>query len=393
MPDTSIVKHTFINSDHGLAAFAEQCKGIDWIGFDTEFIGEKRYYTLLCLIQVSCEQGYFLIDPLAISDLEPFLNFLRDPDVVTITHAGDNDYRLLHQQYGVVPQNVFDTQVAAGFIGHRYPTSFGKLVDAEVGVQLGKGFAVTDWAQRPMSNKQIKYALNDVIYLRELYDTIMEKLAANGRQAWALEECRIFTDPDYYYRDPNHEFLNSNIARSGKVRERLFLLRLYAWRNATAEEKNYSREMILQSKIIGQLVRGVRGGLDAMRDNRRLPGKTIQRYGKMFMDFYNEPATEEEMKIVKSISRGTREEEEDDMLVELLYLIMKYRAAEADISHALVMPRNAIKRMKQDADVRDKIIGSGWRSELLGEDYVHWIKNFEALELNIEGGKISLIAQ
>lgn len=388
----AIVQHQFINTDAGLLAFAEECKDVEWMGFDTEFIGEKRYYTLLCLIQVSVEHGYYLIDPLAIDNLDPFLAFLEDPSVITITHAGDNDYRLLYQQFGTVPQNIFDTQVAAGFIGHRYPMSFGKLVEAETGDQLGKGFAVTDWTQRPMSNKQVKYALNDVIYLRPLYDSIMGKLAENGRQTWALEECAVFTNPDYYYRDPNHEFLNSNIARSSRTKERIFLMRLYEWRRSTAEEKNYSKEMILQSKVISQIVRGVRGGMDAMLDNRRLPQKTVKRYGDMFIRFYNDPGTEEELEVVNSIQRSSREEEEDDMLIELLYLIMKYRASEAEISHALVMPRNAIKRMKQESAVREKLIGSGWRSGLLGEDFVNWIKNFENLKLKIEGGKISLIA-
>lgn len=391
MPDT-IVQHQFINTDAGLVAFAEESRGVEWMGFDTEFIGEKRYYTLLCLIQVSTERGYYLIDPLAIDDLSPFLDFLEDPDVIIITHAGDNDYRLLNQQFGTIPQNVFDTQVAAGFIGHRYPMSFGKLVEAETGTQLGKGFAVTDWTQRPMSNKQVKYALNDVIFLRELYDSIMGKLAANGRQHWALEECAAFTKEDYYFRDPNHEFINSNIARSSRTKERVFLLRLYEWRRSTAESKNYSKEMILQSKIISQIVRGVRGGMDAMLDNRRLPPKTIKRYGDMFIRFYNDDATPEELEIVKSIQRSSREEEEDDMLIELLYLLMKYRASAAEISHSLVMPRNAIKRMKQDPEVRKKLLGSGWRRELLGDEFVGWIKNFEHLEIKIEGGKISLEA-
>ena len=391
MPDT-IVQHQFIDTDAGLSAFAAANQGVSWMGFDTEFIGEKRFYTLLCLIQVSTENGYYLIDPLAIDDLGPFLAFLEDPEVVIITHAGDNDYRLLHQQFGTVPQNVFDCQVAAGFIGHRYPMSFGKLVEAETGVQLGKGFAVTDWTQRPMSNKQVKYALNDVIYLRKLYDSICGKLEKNGRKEWALEECAVFTRDDYYYRDPNHEFLNSNIARSSRTKERVFLLRLYNWRRNSAEEKNYSKEMILQSKIIGQLVRGVRGGKEAMLDNRRLPAKTVKRHGDMFVRFYNDPATPEELAVVKSIQRGSREEEEDDMLIELLYLLMKYRASEAEISHALVMPRNAIKRMKQEPEVRQKILGSGWRRELLGEDFVRWVENFDSLKLKIEGGKISLSA-
>ncbi len=386
------IEYTLLTTQDHLEAFYQEHRDIDWMGFDTEFIGEKRYHTLLCLIQVSSAHGYFLIDPLAIDDLQPFLKLIQDPDIIKITHAGDNDYRLLYRGYGITPANVFDTQVAASFIGHRYPTSFARLVEAEVGVNLGKGYAVTDWARRPMSEKQIKYALYDVVYLRELYDTITTKLNANGRLSWALEECALMADPDAYYRDPNHELLNSNIARSSRTKDRVFLLRLYEWRRALAEEKNYSKEMILPSKIISQLVRGVRGGKESMQENRRLPGKTISRYGEMFVGFYNNAATPEELEVVNQIQRSSQEDEDDDMIIELLYLLMKYRAGEADISHALVMPRNAIRRMKQDEAVRKSILGSGWRRELLGEDFVGWLRNFDKLTMRIEGGRISLTA-
>lgn len=199
-------------------------------------------------------------------------------------------------------------------------------------------------------------------------------------------------EEDYYYRHPHHEFLNSNLVRSSRSREKIFLLRLYEWRRQTAERKNYSKEMILPSKIFGQLVRGVKGGKQSMLDNRRLPGKTVQRHGDMFIEMYNKPATEEEQALAKSVQRRAQEDEEDDMLVELLYLIMKYRANEAGISHSLVMPRNSIRRMKEDESVRNAIIGSGWRKELLGEDYIGWIKNFNSLSMRIEGGKIALVA-
>ncbi|MTB53117.1 HRDC domain-containing protein [Lewinella sp. W8] len=384
-------QYTFIDTFEALEEFASSLRGITWLGFDTEFIGEKRYFTLLCLIQVSCDRGIYLIDPIAIKDLTPFLDFLTDPEVVKITHAGDNDYRLLNQQFGIVPKNVFDTQVAAGFIGHRYPMSFAKLVEAETGTRLGKGYAVTDWSQRPMSAKQIRYALDDVLFLKELYDKITEKLTENGRLDWALEECGLMAQSSYYHRDPNHEFLNSNLARSARTAERLFLLRLYEWRRAMAERKDYSKEMILQSRVISQLTRGVKGGKDAMLENRRLPQKTIKRFGDDFIEMYNRPATDEEKAIINSIQRSSREEEEDDMLIELLYLIMKYRASEADISHALIMPRNAIKRMKKDPEVRESILGSGWRRKLLGDDYVHWVEHFDSLSMKIEGGKIALV--
>ena len=389
MPEAP-VPYTFIKTHEALLGFARENAGIDWMGFDTEFIGEKRYYTLLCLIQVSTDNGYYLIDPIELEDIQPFLDLLEDPSIVKITHAGDNDYRLLHTNYGTVPKNIFDTQVAAGFIGHRFPTSFAKLVDAEVGAQLGKGYAVTDWSQRPMTPKQIKYALNDVIYLRQLYDTIIAQLEKNGRKDWALEECNLMGDPDYYYRDPNHEFLNSNIARSARTKERVFLLRLYDWRTEQAKQKDYSREMILPSKTISQLVRGVRAGKEAMLESRRLPNKTVKRFGDLFIEMYRREPTEEELAVVRSIKRTPQEDEEDDMIIELLYLLMKARAAEADISHALVMPRNAIRRMKHDPKVLESILGSGWRRELLGEQFIDWLQNFERLQLKIEGGDIRL---
>ena len=384
------IDYSPIDTQKGLEAFYEENKDIDWMGFDTEFIGEKRYHTLLCLIQISTRHGYYLLDPLAVSDLGPFLRLIESPDIVKVTHAGDNDYRLLYRGYGTVPKNVFDTQVAAAFIGHRYPLSFAKLVEAETGNSVGKGYAVTDWSQRPMSEKQLKYALYDVVYLRELYDTIKGKLERNGRIDWALEECALMASEDYYYRDPHHELLNSNIAKSSRTKEKIFLLRLYEWRRSLAEKRNYSKEMIPPKKIIGQLVRGVRGGKESMQQNRRLPGKTVQRYGDLFVKMYNDPAEAEELEVVKQIQRNPSEDEDDDMIVELLYLLMKYRATEADISHALVMPRNAIRRMKQDASVRRSILGSGWRRELLGDDFVEWLKHFDNLKLSIEGGKIAL---
>ena len=129
-----------------------------------------------------------------------------------------------------------------------------------------------------------------------------------------------------------------------------------------------------------------------MLENRRLPQSTVKRYGQFFVDMYEREATDEELEVAKSIQRGSQEEEEDDMLIELLYLIMKYRANEVEISHALVMPRNAIKRMKQDPEALSTILGIGWRKKLLGPDFVGWLSNFDNLKLKIEGGKISLEA-
>ena len=141
----SIPDFTLIENQQALQQFGEINNSISWLGFDTEFVGEKRFFTRLCLIQVITENGLFLIDPFKVKDLGVFLDMLTDPDIVKITHAGDNDYRLIHTDYGIIPRNVFDTQIAAGFVGYKYPVSFRKLVEGELNIFLSKGYAVADW--------------------------------------------------------------------------------------------------------------------------------------------------------------------------------------------------------------------------------------------------------
>ena len=144
----------FIEHEEDLQEFYEKNENVEWLGFDTEFVGEKRFITLLCLIQASTPNGHYIIDPLKVKNLQPFLSLLEDPAILKITHAGDNDFRLMNTLFGTVPQNIFDTQIAAGFLGYRYPLSYGKLVEAESGRRLKKGYAVTDWIARPLGKKQ-----------------------------------------------------------------------------------------------------------------------------------------------------------------------------------------------------------------------------------------------
>lgn len=384
---------TLVDTPRQLQTFAEATKDASWIAFDTEFVGEKRYHTLLCLIQVTCEAGIFLLDPLRLDNLQPFLDLLVHPDICKITHAGDNDYRLLNSQYGIIPKNTFDTQLAAGFVGYRYPISFAKLAEGELNLSLKKGFAVTDWESRPFKDKQLAYALEDVMPLYPLYRSLSAKLEEKGRLSWLREECAMQEQADYYERDPHHEAINSNQIRSLRKAEQVFMIRLLAWRRQEAERKNYSKEMILPSKLISQIVRSVRSGKDALQQNRRIPAKTAQRFGDLFVEMYKAPATTEEQALLKQIPRDENEDEQDEMILELLYLLMKYKAQEEGIAHPLVMPRNAIKRMGNNGQELHDILGQGWRRELLGDNFVHWLDNYHDLRVRINGGRIDLVVE
>ena len=206
--------YTLIETAGALKAFCTENQTAEWLAVDTEFIGERRFDVLLCLIQVASPHGFYLIDPLCVRDLTPFLSLLENPNILKITHAGENDYRLLNAHFGTIPQNVFDTQVAAGFVGHGYPASYGKLVEKEVGALIDKGYAATDWEARPLKKKQLDYALSDVTHLYELYEKLHDKLLAVNRLSWAKAESGRWETAEYYDRDPNREALMNTMMQT-----------------------------------------------------------------------------------------------------------------------------------------------------------------------------------
>jgi ribonuclease D len=388
-----IAPFTLIDDASGLEKFAQINEGIEWMGFDTEFIGEKRFLTLICLIQVATEHGYFLIDPLKIKDLDPLLKMLTDERILKIVHAGENDYRLFNTQYGIIPKNTFDTQITAAFIGYKYPVAYSKLMESELRVPVSKGFTVTDWERRPMSNKQIKYALDDVIHLRKLWESITKKLKKAGRLEWAMEELKAMENPENYEQDPYKEAINSNLIRSLRRKEQVFLLRLLLWRTSEARRLNHSKEMVLPSKFISPIVRAIHSGADALRQNRRLPDSVVGRYGKQFITMFEEPATKEEKEVLERIPPDNSDNPKQDILMEMLDLLVRYKCLKEGISHYMVMPRSVLKRMKNDKDFFDPSIDNGWRRKFLGDEIVSWFKYRKNLEIEFTNGKFELKMQ
>ncbi|MDX1943371.1 MAG: ribonuclease D [Saprospiraceae bacterium] len=380
-----------IEDQKGLQQFRHENEDISWLSFDTEFVGEKRFVTSLCLVQVKTEHGLYLIDPFKVNDLIPLLELIENESVVKITHAGDNDYRLLNSLFDTVPKNVFDTQIAAGFVGYKYPISFRKLVESELQVNLDKGYAVTDWEARPFSAKQLDYALEDVMPLYDLWTTLSEKLEEQGRMNWAKEEFAQLESPDFYFKDPNHEALNSELMKSLNKREKVFLMRLLDWRRRTAEEKNYSKEMVLSGKLLGQLVRGIASGREALFRNRRLPDKLISQYGQLFEEMFHQPPSEAEKYLIKQIPTEEEEDPREDLLQEMLYLLVKYRCIESGLTPAFVLPRNAIRKLKNGHDGLTASLEHGWRRELLGDALVEWLLNVEHLDLKVAENRIELL--
>ncbi|MEM9821698.1 MAG: ribonuclease D, partial [Bacteroidota bacterium] len=374
-------EYVYIRDQEGLARFAEENQSISWLGFDTEFVGEKRYYTLLCLIQIVTENGYYLIDTLVVKDLDPFLAMIEDPQILIITHAGENDYRLLYSYYSTLPVNLFDTQIAAAFVGYKYPVSFRKLVENELGIQLGKGYTVSDWESRPMNQRQLKYALDDIIYLRDLWRLLSDKLVRSKRTKWALEELAKLEVPAYYQTNPHKEALNNSLILNLKPKDQIFMLRLYEWRRSNAERKNYSKEMILPSKFIGSIVRHINSGRSALKNHRRIPKSVLEKHLNHFLDLYNRPMTAEDKALLEQIPKSNTDFSGYETITELIHLLIKYKCHQQKMAPGMLIYGSSIKKMKADSSYFDERLAVGWRKTFLGEKMLNWLRNRDQLEI------------
>lgn len=383
-------RYELIETSLDLGNFVAKHSQADYLCFDTEFVGEKRYQTRLCLIQLATPHGNYLIDPFKVKDLGPFLGLIQDEHILKITHAGENDYRLLFKLFNILPKHVFDTQIAAAFLGHRYPVSFKKLAKQELNWDLDKGYTVADWESRPFNEKQLEYALHDVIPLYEIYQSQLEKLKQKQMVTWAEIEFKELEKEEKYHTDPHREAIKHNMMPGLKKSDQLFLLRLLKWRRSLAKERNQSREMILGNKYIGHIVKSIDSGKQALLQNRRISNKIIDRYWHVFSDLYNQKITDEESQVLKRIPQSNYEDPYEELLLEFMYLLIKRKALEAEIAIDMAFSRSWLKQVKQkEQEIIGKIKNS-WRSEFLGHEMVELIEKYPDIEMNVQGSRVEL---
>ncbi len=382
--------YQLLENPSDIAAFAEANQSIEWLCLDTEFIGEKRYNTLLCLIQVATENGTYIFDTLKCEALEPLLELIERDDIVKITHAGENDYRLLYNMFGIRPKNLFDTQIAAGFIGYKYPVSFRYLLEEELRVRLNKSQTVTDWEQRPIKPKQMNYAIEDVIFLHELRDKILHKLRKLQRETWALEECAKMEEEAFYYRNPHKEALTHNLMPNLDLKGRVFLLRLFEWRRGLAEQRNHSKEMVLPKKAIAPIVKTMGSGKNGLRNNRRISDRFVDRYGNKMEQLYNKAISDEERDLVEGVEYEKALPPKQDLKLEMLYSFINYRCLEQRVSPNLVLSRTIYKQMKVEFDYFDDSIANGWRRSVLGDDLLYCLQHRRKLAIDMADGQMLL---
>ena len=271
------MQHQYIRSDTELKQLCRKLESTSLIGFDTEFVSEDTYRPDLCLIQVAASDTLAVIDPREVTDVRPFWEFLCEGDHTTVVHAAREEFRFCFHGTGRRPRTLFDTQIAAGMVGLDYPSSYCKLIARLLDQPLSKGETRTDWRQRPLTKKQLEYALHDVIYLEPLYVRLMQDLHRLNRVEWLQQEMTQWQDNLEAFE------LRENWRRvsgaTGLSREVLVIVReLWRWREGVAEQTNRPPRRILRDDLIVELARRGKSETRQIRAIRGIERSGAKRY-------------------------------------------------------------------------------------------------------------------
>lgn len=379
-----------INKPQQLADFCKRLRDSGApVGFDTEFMSERRYFARLCLVQVHAATPNndleALIDPFAV-ELDPLLEILTDDSVVKIVHSGGQDLQIFWVEYGKALRNVFDTQIAAAFLGYGHQCGYADLVRRAInGPQLSKKMQFTDWSARPLTDEQQEYALADVLHLPLLYNTLKSELKQRGRLEWAESEFRRAEEKACRVSDDTEMYRKFNL--SGLSRRQLGNLReLAAARELLAREVDKPPSFIVPELALLQASKEAPKNVPAWRNIRGMPGMP-ESQARIFVTALERAAqlTNEEL---PERNTSERPDPQTDNVAVLLGVVAQQRALTNDIARPYFAPRDQITALaawwlkKDGSPVPDLPILSGWRRELLGAELLELLEGRRAIALN-----------
>lgn len=356
------------------------------VALDTEFHCEKKYWPDLFLIQLAADGiGPVAVDPLAVKDLTPLAELFADKEIVKVLHSARNDLAIL---FNDIPEfrvaNLFDSQIAAAFLGYGEQISLVNLVHSVCGVQSRKKYSMSDWSARPLAEGQLEYALDDVRHLVKVHDVLASGLKKKGRTHWFEGESESLLESSTYAI--SRERLFSKARSAGKVKRVNFplLWRLVNWREDTAREMNRPRFYVGRDHLLCRLAVLVPKNPDTIRSLRALPGGFVEKYGEAVVEEVNrcrkDPPEDVPTLVLPTHDWGYTARK------DILRIFLKMKSKSLDLSPALLLPResfesilgNPPKNLEQFMTRKDL---TGWRKEALGPDLVDLLTGKLAMAL------------
>lgn len=357
-----------ITTQAGLDAFCKSARQRPFICVDTEFMRESTFYSILCLIQAATDEEEAIIDPLADDlDLAPFNALLMDKNIIKVMHAARQDMEIFYQLCNAVPCNIFDTQIAAMALGFGDSVGYGALVKGRLDISLDKGARFTDWSRRPLSDKQLSYALADVTHLRDLYPGIVEDLEDKGRMSWVQEEMAPQMAERLYTFEPESAWERLKI-RNPRKPYLAALKAAAAWRERQAIDKNIPRRRVLKDDALYDLAQQKPKDLAALARLRGIPrGFEKSRSAIVLIEAINAAIANADDYAPK-IPKAQHMPPNLGPTIEMLKTLLRLRTEYVDIAPRMVANNADIEKLAAFGPKADIAALKGWRREIFGHD-------------------------
>ncbi len=357
----------YIDSQKTLEDFVEKSKTAKVLAIDTEFLREKTYYPNLCLVQLAADDKVAIIDPFEVDSLEPLKTLLLDESIMKVFHAAGQDLEIIYNELGVLPTPIFDVQIAASLLGQSYQAGLASILSSFLNVNIKKSDSFTDWTHRPLSDSQIKYAKEDVIFLPQLYAKMREILEEKGRLTWLDDEFAKLTDPNTYLVDPyeryNHLKRGNQLSRKQMAAARA----VTAWREVEAQRRNIPRKRVLTDEQIVEACRREAKSVDDLFMVRGVKKSITVKEARHIASLMKEAMSGDESTWPKPECHPQTEENVDSVL-DLMQALLRIKSRECGIAMP-VLASNSSMTLLARGHVEESGLMCGWRKEAIGNDF------------------------
>lgn len=369
----------YVRTAQELNTLVERLAGSPVIAVDTEFMRERTYWARLCLIQVGNADTSAIIDPLVLDDLSPLWGIMRDPASLKVLHAGQQDLEIMWRLMGDTVRPVFDTQIAATLAGFPQQVGYGAIVKELLGVELDKSDTYTDWAKRPLSKTQVEYALNDVRYLPEVYNKLIERLEAHDRMPWLKADFERLERVESFRVEPEEMFRRLKRLSSLNRRQLGVVQKVAAWRELEAQRRDIPRRWVIGDESLVEIARrcptdsaqlaAVRGVSDKLAKSAYSGLLAAVRAGMEM--------SEDEL---PRLDRRKRKPADIDGAVDLMAALVRLRAKQHDVAVPLLASRDDLEHLAA-GDRDGSPLLEGWRRSMVGEELLELLDGALALTL------------
>lgn len=385
----TVTDTNLITTTAELAALCERLGHEEFVTVDTEFMREKTYYPELCLVQLAGEGDVAVVDAQAKGiDLAPLGALLAKPDVVKVFHACRQDVEIFLLRFGAVPENLFDTQVAAMVAGFGDQVGYDALVSALTGGHIDKAHRFSDWSARPLTKAQVDYAAADVTHLRVVYEKLTARLRVDGRLDWVAQEMAALADPASYRVEPERAWERLKL-RTNNRRQLAIVQAIAAWREREAQRVNIPRQRLVRDEQVPEIAALAPDNAEALAKVRGITTGFAQ--GKSGQSLLAAIAAAKAISD-EQLPRSERQREApraSPALVALLKVLLNAVAEQNNVAPRLVASSEDVEALALDETAENPAL-QGWRREMFGEDALRLIRG--EIALSAQGKRVKIVS-